>query len=225
MITKPETPKTKDVTDELDAAAIAKREWTVIAIGAIVMALVIALGVVAIGAMLNAMERELYSMQHPETRPDAIRIEQEKKHNEELDLEAKKAIADAPDVQVRIPDLAPTLETCRTVVWTIPAKVIQTPGTALDGRTDRYKDDILTLSSTVVSYAHTKPVVVTNFKAAHDYIASHPELKSSTEPTCDLEGSVNMVHETKQFKSDELDFPKGTTFVGLPYSPQWNPKW
>lgn len=149
---------------------------------------------------------------------DLERMKVEKEHNRQLDIEAQKVIDNASPVTIRIMDASPALDACRTVTWLVPANVVQkakteqatpisitvTTYSELQGKTG--EDDVV-----AGDYARTRPVVETDFGAAHDYIVSHPELVPVIEQGCKAgipEGA---------FPVDSDLFPKGTVAMDLPY--------
>jgi hypothetical protein len=147
---------------------------------------------------------------------EVLRIKADIEHSRQLDVEAQKVIDNASPVSIRIMEASPTLDTCRTVIWQVPASLIQTPKTAEASPDTVYLDgDSLKIPGggdlLMGDYARTSPVVQTDFTAAHDYIVSHPELVPVIEPGCKPGLPEDAV------KVNSSLFPKGTVAMGLPY--------
>jgi hypothetical protein len=209
MKTTPEAQEAKLSTEH--------KAQLILAMIACVMALLVAVaGLIGVHRAFES-EAAAKSSEKAAIEVERDRVRSEVVHNQALDVEAKAKIA-ATTVEVRIPERSPALDSCRMVIWTIPASAIQKAATSDAEPVTRPlystpRDSIGNWEG--LSFARTKPVVTTSFRTAHDYITSHPELKPVIEPTCSDTPSSESVNVSIQTGSGP--FSEGTTVVGLPY--------
>ena len=130
-----------------------------------------------------------------------------------LDIAAQKVIDNAPPVTIRILEVSPTFDSCRTVIWQVPANVIQRPITQDRADSPRFlaHDTPSEIEARTEMYLKHSPVVSTDFNSAQGYIERHPEIAPVIEPGCIPVAPKGAV------KVNSALFPEGTVAMGLPY--------
>jgi hypothetical protein len=130
-----------------------------------------------------------------------------------LDIAAQKVIDNAPPVTIRILEVSPKFDSCRTVIWQIPANVIQRPTTQDWAESPRIwaQDTPSENEARTEMYLKHSPVVSTDFNSAQGYIEQHPEIAPVIEPGCIPVAPKGAV------KVNSALFPEGTVAMGLPY--------
>lgn len=187
-----------------------------------VLALLLAVGPIVGVMQFNSTTSEYeakktaeVAAQEMEYRQGQERIALAMVHNSQLDADAQSVIEQAPPVLIHIKEMSPALDSCRVVVWQVPANVIQEPVTAKVEHSKSSTWDKYDLSTSRPPTINTRPVLTepivnTDFEAAHEYIVDNPDLLPVIEPckTGNLQDATEV---------DSPLFPAGTVVTGLPF--------